>query len=92
MTDTTPILTDDEIDVLNGARNILKALADNMRTRSYERPSAEQAPSGMTRGVFDYGRVSATADAAENAVFNVLNVVNAYLGENLSHEQLRGVR
>lgn len=75
MSETEQYITDAECVTLNEARRVLDALSH--------------------RAFFDMdsqasGMVSALADAADSAVFNVLNRINLHGHQTLSHEQLFG--
>lgn len=65
-----------ELRLLNEARNILEhveAAVELEARRSEVRPTALGGPSATS-----YGRVAEAAEIASDAIFNVLNTMNAY--------------
>ena len=66
--------TDEQVDDLNGARETLREIRAVAQRRSD----------------FNSGAILAVIDAADHAVFSVLNYLDAYGGEPLTPEQIHG--
>jgi hypothetical protein len=69
-----PILTDEELEIVNETRTILERVEHEAMGRAWEAstdPARPPHPMG-------FGRLAEAADRAHAAIFNVLNVANAY--------------
>lgn len=81
----TDILTDEQVDLLNQARTLLKEYAARCGNQSYSVPSGYN---GGDANVSDYARVEVLAIVAEDAIFTLLNWTNSHRVRPLTNEQL----
>lgn len=65
------MLTTQDIEALNTARQILRKINLDARTQAWGKPA------GQVDG-HDLGRLSEASDIAEGAIFNVLNTAHSY--------------
>jgi len=85
--DTQTILTADEADALAAMRLILERVADRLEDDAYDavvdyavlRGTGEPVPVGAANLPRNYGMLAEACSAAETAIFNVLNIAQAYL-------------
>jgi hypothetical protein len=81
---TSDMFTSKQIKRLNQARSVLKEIEHECSEARFNRDENTPAfPDG-----FDYGKLAECCDAAEGAIFNVLNIANSHLDAKLSDEQL----
>jgi len=77
-TETTAILEQETATLLLAAMDALKSIADAAAREAWLTPSSISA-AGRVKAQ-DYGRLSALADVASDAIFDVFNTANAYCG------------
>jgi hypothetical protein len=86
-TETGPspyLLTDDEIAVINAARMVCRNYARRLRTSRWQRPVM---PEQVT--AHDVGYIEHAAGFADDALFDLLNNVDAYLHAGLARTQVK---
>jgi hypothetical protein len=84
-------LTRREIRTLNAARTILSALEERAGDTGYAlaREAANvESYDGGSRAVMACGRVAQAADAAESAVFKVLNIARSYADIAITDDEM----
>jgi hypothetical protein len=69
-----PILTDEELEILNETRTILERVEREAMGRAWEASTEANRPPHAQ----GFGRLAEAADLAHSALFRVLNVANAY--------------
>lgn len=74
------VFTKSQVGALNEARDVLRALEKDAQERCYA--------TSRTHEAFNLGKLAETLDAAEGAIFNVLNVASSHVGIALTYEQI----
>lgn len=69
-----PILTDEELEILNETRTILERVEREAMGRAWEASTEANRPPHAQ----GFGRLAEAADRGAAALFNVLNIANAY--------------
>ena len=82
-----PLLSTSTLAILNAARSLLHELDANAMRETYDYPAkhVNQSPDAT-----DFARVAAMAGVASDAIFEVLNTVNAYNVQELTYAELHG--
>lgn len=74
------MFTKSQVGTLNDARDVLRALERAATEGPYGEAKAHDA--------FNFGKLAETLDAAEGAIFNVLNIAQSYCKIDLTDEQI----
>lgn len=77
------MLSQKDIRKLNRARDILKRVENECGTNRRPETDSWARPDG-----FSFGKIAEAADAAEGAIFNMLNLMNAHGVQTFSDEDM----
>jgi hypothetical protein len=86
-TRTIPRLSADDVAAINAVRDLLGDYRSNLRDAALFGGEVT-TDDGFTVDAYDYGRVEYAAEIACDALFQILNVSNAYLRAAYTDEQL----
>ena len=76
-----PLLTDDDLQTINAARDLLDRIQSDARARS----NAAPVFNGLEANCGDYARVSERAGIAADSLFDLLNLTNATRIQPITH-------